>query len=110
MHAIQNAVVNGRQKLVQQFPHLLEASELATEENANLVGMTLEELEEVTLLRSLDAFAREAGHDLIDILIRYGADSDDDAAALLARRRALAGGPGIQPTDLQYQTKATGSY
>ena len=88
MKKVKDAVARGRARLLQMFPLLLESSSRVTQHQADALGMSLEEFKEVVLLKSLSSFAKAADEDLIDLLIRYGADSEEEANALMARRKA----------------------
>jgi hypothetical protein len=90
---INAAVAKGRQRLLDTQPELQrEADKRATDEAARSRNIDRMQLYEEEIEREIAQYASSQGIDVMDLLLRLGADSEDEARQLIEEHRKAGGG------------------
>lgn len=90
IHAV---AAKGRQRLLDTQPELeREADKRATDEAARARNIDRMRLYEEEIEREIEQYAQSQGIDVMDMLVRLGADSQEEARELLAAHRKDGGG------------------
>lgn len=88
------AIAKGRERLLAAEPELARNADARATEKAGVAQEKRIELYEAEIEQEIADYAKSQGVDEVDMLLRLGVDSDEEARELMALRQQQQGGHG----------------
>lgn len=81
---IKEVVARGKQRFFERYPHLLKEAEAITEREAEALGKSVGEMQEVAKYRAIARAAKTMGKDSLMMLMELGSNSKEELDQLIA--------------------------
>lgn len=80
---IKEVIARGKQRFFERHPHLLQEAEAITDRDAQILGKSLSEMQEIAKYRAILGVARALRKDSLAMLMELGASSKEELDQLI---------------------------